>query len=29
MGADPAQSEVRPTIAHGVLEGYVLTSTDW
>jgi hypothetical protein len=28
-GEDPATTEVRLTIADGVLEGYVLTSSDW
>lgn len=29
IGDDPAESDVRLTIADGVLEGYVLTSGDW
>jgi hypothetical protein len=29
IGEDPAVSEARFTIAHGVLEGYVLSSTGW
>lgn len=29
LGEDPATTEVRLTIAGGVLEGYVLSSTDW
>ncbi len=29
LGEDPATTEVRLTIADGVLEGYVLSSTDW
>jgi hypothetical protein len=29
VGEDPAESEVRFTIARGILQGYVLTSTGW
>ncbi|HEX8028663.1 MAG TPA: hypothetical protein VF491_09385, partial [Vicinamibacterales bacterium] len=29
LGDDPATTEVRLTIAGGIVEGYVLTSTDW
>jgi hypothetical protein len=29
LGEDPATTEVRLTIAEGVLEGYVLSSADW